>query len=207
MEYKKFSYKFSFEKQEFLGDLDMPNPTQRSVMPIIMKEGEKLIPLGTAFCINEYGIMLTAVALGYSKMTAEYNLTSNSIGYNQSLNATRGMIEEVHNQRRDNIMLNFPCFRTNSRYDSGMSGGPIFEANGSVIGLISSSFTGETDDNLYTSYGVLLAPAFTLKALVKMDSEAESKEYSLYELTKLGLISVDETFSNINYYGDKLTYR
>jgi len=39
----------------------------------------------------------------------------------------------------------WPCFRVAAEWPSGMSGGPVVDRDGSVIGVISRSWTGERD--------------------------------------------------------------
>lgn len=51
-----------------------------------------------------------------------------------------GQIQEIHYQRRDSVLLNFPCFQINARLDGGMSGGPVLDENGRICGVISRSF-------------------------------------------------------------------
>ena len=80
----------------------------------------------------------------------------------QSYSATRGVIEEVHFPLRDQHFAPFPCFRTSSRFDPGMSGGPVTDASGAVIGVICSSL-GQHDDGGYISYASAIGPALLLQ--------------------------------------------
>jgi S1-C subfamily serine protease len=59
---------------------------------------------------------------------------------------SNGLVEEVHEQKRDAFGLPFPCFRTNARFDGGMSGGPVFTANGYLCGLICSNIRPSTKE-------------------------------------------------------------
>lgn len=54
-----------------------------------------------------------------------------------------GEVVEVHQRQRDSIRLNFPCFRTNARFEGGMSGGPLINDRGEVCGLVCSSLVGD----------------------------------------------------------------
>ena len=51
-----------------------------------------------------------------------------------------GSIQEIHGERRDATLLNYPCFQINARLDRGMSGGPVLDTLGRVCGVISRSF-------------------------------------------------------------------
>lgn len=71
---------------------------------------------------------------------------------------TTGEILEIHDSKRDSSRLKFPCFRTNARFDGGMSGGPVFTTNGSLRGLICSSMPPSQENEEHTSYVALLWP-------------------------------------------------
>lgn len=72
--------------------------------------------------------------------------------------ATVGEVRKIFPRQRDSVMLNFPCFRVNARFDGGMSGGPIFTDNGRVCGIICSSMPAETPDAEHSSYAATLWP-------------------------------------------------
>jgi hypothetical protein len=56
-------------------------------------------------------------------------------------------------------MLQFPCFRTDARFDPGMSGGPVFNnSTGHLCGVICSSMPGTTNDAGHLSYASSLWP-------------------------------------------------
>ena len=70
-----------------------------------------------------------------------------------------GKIVERYPSGRDRIMLPWPALEIACPSWGGMSGGPVFDNTGKVVGLLSSSFS--TDDNLGPSYASLLFPALT----------------------------------------------
>lgn len=51
-----------------------------------------------------------------------------------------GSVQEVHHQKRDSHLLNYPCFQVNARLDGGMSGGPVLDDAGQICGLVSKSY-------------------------------------------------------------------
>ncbi len=109
--------------------------------------------------------------------------------------ASRGFIQEVYPLRRDNSMLTFPCFRLDARYDSGMSGGPVFSAKrGGVIGVVCSSH-GKSPDNQHTSYASLVVPALALQVLAV--HQGVEQELSLYRYMQDGVVAVDDTFADV----------
>ena len=109
------------------------------------------------------------VAIGYARMhmdgavrpRAASDKTLVSVDYERQLAATRGVIEEVHPVRRDSFRLTWPCFLTDARYDAGMSGSPVFDESGRVIGIVCSS-TPMVDGQPFTSYATLTAALLPL---------------------------------------------
>ena len=70
-----------------------------------------------------------------------------------------GEVLEIHHEVRDRAMLPFPCFRTNARFDPGMSGGPVFDnTTGRVCGVVCSGIPGTVDEGGYVSYASSLWP-------------------------------------------------
>jgi len=95
--------------------------------------------------------------------------------------STHGNVVEVHDFRRDNVLLPFPCFRTNARFDGGISGGPVLNSAGQIVGLVCSTYpptnTGEED----ASYAVLLWPA----TAILIDLERPGQPPGFYPLFDL----------------------
>lgn len=52
---------------------------------------------------------------------------------------TSGTVTEVHHDRRDSVLLPFPCFTTDAQFEGAMSGGPVFH-DGRLCGIICSSY-------------------------------------------------------------------
>lgn len=57
--------------------------------------------------------------------------------------SSAGRVTEVYPNGRDKVNLPGPCFETDLVAVGGMSGGPVFDSLGRIIGLISSSFPPE----------------------------------------------------------------
>lgn len=111
----------------------------------------------------------------------------------QSFSASRGLIKEVHTPYRDKVTLNFPCFETSARYDGGMSGGPIIDDNGAVIGVVCSSL-GDPDDLGHISYGSLIGPALLLQ-LEAREPNGKVGPVFLHDFVVGGAVAVDGTIS------------
>ncbi len=99
-----------------------------------------------------------------------------------------GTVEELHLERRDSSLLKFPCFRTNARFDAGMSGGPIIGENGTLVGIVATGTnTGEqTASGL--SYGSLLWPVLGISLEVPRQGLEEKIPYLAYELARDGVM-------------------
>jgi hypothetical protein len=61
-------------------------------------------------------------------------------------------------------MLSFPCFQVNARFDHGMSGGPVFDETGCLVGVICASLPGE-DGAEHVSYVAGLAPMLDMSIM------------------------------------------
>lgn len=51
----------------------------------------------------------------------------------------RGKVIETYEEGRDSSMLPYPCFAVDTPAFGGMSGGPVYDSYGRIIGLVSSS--------------------------------------------------------------------
>jgi S1-C subfamily serine protease len=111
-----------------------------------------------------------------------------SVDFTRQLAVTRGIIQNVHRERRDRSMLTWPCFLTDARYPGGMSGGPVAADDGRVVGVVCSNTSlGEMSGIPETSYATLLAAALTM--LVPPGRPTENPR-PLVELILEGVVSV-----------------
>lgn len=125
--------------------------------------------------------------------------TGNStVEYRQNTAHTRGSIIEVYPVSRDAGMLSFPCFRTDARFDHGMSGGPIFNEAGGVCGVICSSMPPVEDDPQHISFGSLIWPALGTSIEVAPDPGGEPRMVLIYDLVARGLIATDDSISQVH---------
>lgn len=101
-----------------------------------------------------------------------------------------GEIREIHDQTRDQYLLNFPCFRVNARFDGGMSGGPIFSDNGSICGVVCKGYHLEDSEFESISYGATLWPALCVPITVDVRTGTPCEPYCLLDLAHTGYIHV-----------------
>lgn len=68
-----------------------------------------------------------------------------------------GEVTARYEQKRDSVLLPHPCFEVSCAASGGMSGGPAFDKDGFLLGLITSSVEGDTGGPTFLS---LPWPAF-----------------------------------------------
>jgi hypothetical protein len=104
--------------------------------------------------------------------------------------AATGEVIEVHPIRRDSSQYPFPCFRINARIDGAMSGGPVFNETGELVGLNCGTLAGDLDAE-QVSYATTLWPL--LRILVTFNpsgGDAPIQQYPLVDLAVSGRIAV-----------------
>ncbi|GAC1378491.1 MAG: hypothetical protein NVSMB48_00030 [Marmoricola sp.] len=135
------------------------------------------------------------VALGYPEMKLEGRvppLAPTSVGYERALAVSRGSVRERHPIRRDSAMINFPSARVDSRFESGMSGGPVINGAGKVIGLVSSSMPpNDEGSEEWASYVCLIGPALQLGGLARRTDTDEIGRHTLAQLVEAKAIDFE----------------
>lgn len=103
-------------------------------------------------------------------------------------NATYGFVEEIHPNRRDSFMINFPSFRANAKFAAGMSGGPMISgASGGICGVVCSGTASDDAILAYTSYAAL---SVTLLGLgIAPELEGDQVVDILYNLVERGEVA------------------
>lgn len=130
-------------------------------------------------------------AMGYHTMRCDAAIDAiHTHDLSQTYSCTRGKIRELYFPRRDSSFLSFPCFETTSRFDAGMSGAPILNECGGVIGVVCSSL--ETSADGHISYGSLIGPALFLQI------DTSDGRAFLYDFVTAGSVSVDSSIEQIN---------
>jgi hypothetical protein len=94
-------------------------------------------------------------AFGYPKTDVDASQGALNITLNPYTSV--GEVTEIFPVKRDSGLLRFPCYSTNARFEHGMSGGPIFNDDGNVCGIICDGLPHEegVDDH---SHGSTLWP-------------------------------------------------
>lgn len=109
-----------------------------------------------------------------------------------SITAT-GHVIEIHHELRDSARLPFPCFRTNARFDGGMSGGPVLNnTTGQVCGVICSNLPATREDEEHVSYASTLWPIVGTLIDDPRRSTGASRQFPLMDFFNSGrLAAVD----------------
>lgn len=127
--------------------------------------------------------------------TGQENIVN--IKHSQETAFTRGKVIEVFPQARDASMLNFPCFHTDARFEGGMSGGPIFNELGFVVGVICSSMPPVEEDPRYISFGSLIWATMGIEIDIAVSPATETEKVLIYDLVQKGFITTDDSINQI----------
>lgn len=103
---------------------------------------------------------------------------------------THGEVVELFPAYRDPIKMPFPCFRTNARFDGGMSGGPLFNEDGHLCGLICSTYPPFNEDEDHASFGVMLWPTMGMPIDMNRVGYPPDARYALFDLVKDNMLVV-----------------
>jgi hypothetical protein len=105
----------------------LPDPPPFSAWPLPMLD---LLPPPVGSKIFAVGYHSARVVRAQTPHPSVHTILESAI--------SRGRVVQVHEHYRDSTMLSFPCFETDARFDGGMSGGPVFNEDGRLCGLIAS---------------------------------------------------------------------
>jgi len=111
-----------------------------------------------------------------------------------------GEVVAVHDWKRDRGLYSFPCFQTNAQFDPGMSGGPVFDDNGDICGIISGSMSTSEANQTYVSYASAIWPLLAWRFPFRSRSgEFPEHDAYLYQLAKQGAFDVADLGELIPY--------
>jgi hypothetical protein len=131
------------------------------------------------------------VGFGFHHAAFEYSDDSEAPTFRCSASTTTGEVIEIHHTFRDSARLTFPCFRTNMRFEGGMSGGPVLNnRSGRVCGVICSSFPAGAgaDDEDDISYASSLWPVVMTILDRPLEGQSKNLRYPLMDLFQKGVL-------------------
>lgn len=111
-------------------------------------------------------------------------------GMKRVLVYSTGIVKEIHDEYRDTGRLSFPCFQTDARFDGGMSGGPVFNENKEVIGLVCSSLPATAEFEEHISYASILWPSMLIPISVPFPNQDLPDRYPIQFLAEKGIMNV-----------------
>lgn len=84
----------------------------------------------------------TVMICGFRAWDMQYNFDSQlQLDFTGHVYISVGDVTDVYPEKRDAVMLPWPCFEIDTPTIGAMSGGPVFDENGNVIGILSTSFS------------------------------------------------------------------
>lgn len=163
----------------------------------MLKDGEPFtmptVRLST--CLPKVGEKIAGV--GYPKPTVESaTQEQREVTLDHYLHVATGEIVEVFEEGRDRVMLPSAGFHTEAVFESGMSGGPVFNQDGYACGVISFGLAPNEDYPRYTSYASLALALYTLWL-----SDGQTK-MTVYEMAEKGIVATDDRFDQLQYIED-----
>ena len=131
----------------------------------------------------------------------------NSYSLDVHARTSTGVVQEIHHERRDLARMPFPCFRTDARYDGGMSGGPIFDDSGHLCGIVCSSLPPFEEGESHTSYGCSLWPMVGI-LLDSASPTGSGGDYrpvmQLFRERSLSAVDLDQVTLDIGLGGERI---
>jgi hypothetical protein len=137
--------------------------------------------------------------VGYPNPKVESDISTleeHEVTLDHSLHVATGEIVEAFENGRDARVMPWPGFQTEAVFESGMSGGPVFNEDGYVCGVISFGLDPNDDWPRYTSYA---STALSLFALPITDGQ---ESMTVYEMAKRDLVATDDHFDQLEYVAE-----
>jgi hypothetical protein len=108
-----------------------------------------------------------------------------------ALHRSSGIIRDIFPRQRDRGFVNFPAFQFDARVDPSMSGGPIFNDLGHLIGINSTSLAATAEHPEHVSTGALIWPVPALPFAKNDETFTDAEEIRFVEdLRALGYLDV-----------------
>lgn len=153
--------------------IEWRGPRLRALPPPV---GEKVV----AFGYRESRVSVTEDAAGV-----------HHIEHKDQPTVSIGEVKQIYSSGRDRVLLPFPCYEIEARFDPGMSGGLVIDENGALCGLICASLQTSEPNVRPISYVVSLWPMLaTLVSANRGDHYPKDVMYPMIDLARNGLISV-----------------
>lgn len=159
--------------------------------------GAAVLSIGySEFSYPEEGIDLEAVKFGNFDWLGTYS---------HRLFVTEGTVERVFTQKFASGYVAGPCFAFSPEIRHGMSGGPIYNANGNVCGVNSAGATAFFDEPM--SLGSLFYPMLTrpLRFGAKLGPLTLNASHAMLDLIAHGTLKTDGSEQSVAFTQDEQT--
>ena len=134
------------------------------------------------------------IAFGYRESKVSVRADADGMHHieiNDKPTISIGEIKQIYTSGRDSILLPFPCYEVEARFDAGMSGGMVIDENGALCGLVCASLSTSDPNVRPVSYVATLWPMLaTIICVNRGDSYPRNVEYPVTDLARDGLIIV-----------------
>jgi hypothetical protein len=118
------------------------------------------------------------------------------LDWERTLSLGVGAVVEQRFERRGIGLRQSPGFSTDAPALSGMSGGPVIDRQGNLLGFVSSSVPPTTDDERWDSYVALAGPALELS--VRDLPLGQSVDISGTPDRRLGVLMTERAFDAVS---------
>jgi hypothetical protein len=124
-------------------------------------------------------------AFGFPRADVLFDEQTKGWRLEHAAGGSAGVVTEVFEEGRDRAKKPFPCFEMDIEIRSGMSGGPVVNADGHVCGIVTGSWT-FADPGAHLSSASLLLPAMELRVVPTGNLGGEGPQIALKALVGRG---------------------
>lgn len=125
------------------------------------------------------------LAIGYPILGSTFNTANSAMIFEERMCGAGGVVTALH-PKGTSAMKPWPTFEIEGNWEGGMSGGPVINLRGEVVGIVSSSFA-PYEDNPGVGFAVQLS-AIPLQAIapeLDLDRPGFTKGYGVFQADKL----------------------
>ncbi len=114
-----------------------------------------------------------------------------AIHWYATLARSSGTVGEIFPRERDSALVNYPAFHFDARVDGSMSGGPVFDEHGRLVGINTRSLPATATDPVHTSTAALMWPVPALPFATDGETYPPNADVQFIEdLHRLGFLSM-----------------
>lgn len=113
------------------------------------------------------------------------------VTYDRTFVSEAGTVSDRHPAGRDRGLLPFSVVRTDAVWPNGVSGGPVVDDTGAVIGVVSAGLNPEVEGGAWMSFVCLIAPVLQLSGQVVDPTSGAERTVRFGELAADDTITFD----------------